>query len=343
MGNVNFCVICVIKIEFVNFKKFSLPDFINKILYQKFSIGWKMMKKVKWFLEIKDMIGILVGTALCGFAYSLFLIPFKASPGGVGGIAQIFYYLSDLPAGIAMAIINIPLFFIGLYSFGKLFSFKTIFAIIAFSFFTDLFAPKNMLLFESIKPFLYPINEKAFSFTDEYLLAVIAGSLLSGAGFGLVIKCNASTGGTDIPALLLRKKFGLSIGNGYLIIDTVIIFMIGIVFKNGNLILWGLMSLFISSKACDFMIEGQSYTKGVFIVTAKTELVRNFIWNDLERGCTIFYGKGAYSNEEREIIYTVIGRRELSRLKQGIKQIDNEAFVTINDVYEALGKGFRRF
>jgi uncharacterized membrane-anchored protein YitT (DUF2179 family) len=194
-----------------------------------------------------------------------------------------------------------------------------------------------------VKPFLYQINEQAYSFTDEYLLAVLAGSILAGVGFGLVIKSNGSTGGTDIPALLLRKKFGLSIGNGYLIIDTVVIFIVGIAFKNGNLILWGLMALFISSKACDFIIEGQSYTKGAFIVTGKSEEVKQFIWNELERGCTIFHGKGAYSNEEREIVYTVIGRRELGRLKQGIKEIDSNAFVTINDVHEALGKGFRRF
>jgi uncharacterized membrane-anchored protein YitT (DUF2179 family) len=301
------------------------------------------MLQRNWLEEAKDLAGILLGTALCGIAFSMFLIPFKASPGGVGGIAQIFFYIFEIPAGIAMAIINIPLFIIGVISFGKLFGFKTIFAILSTSLFTELFSATTFLKIDSIKPFLYQINEKAYSFTDEYLLAVLAGSLLAGVGFGLVIKFNGSTGGTDIPALLLRKKFGLSIGNGYLIIDTVIIFLIGIVFKNGNLILWGLMALFISSKACDFIIEGQSYTKGVFIVTKHSDLVKSFIWEELERGCTVYYGKGAYSNEEREIIYTVIGRRELSRLKQGIKRIDSNAFVTINDVYEALGKGFRRF
>ena len=301
------------------------------------------MNNNKFWPLFKDILGILLGTILCGIGYSIFLIPFKASPGGVGGLSQFLYYIFHIPAGVSMLIFNIPLFFIGLYFFGKLFGFKTIFAILSTSFFTDFFSSKNLLKVESLKPFLYPINEQAYSFTNEYLLAVLAGSLIVGIGFGLVIKFNGSTGGTDIPALLLRKYFGLSIGNGYLIIDTIIIFLVGIVFKNGNLILWGLMALFISSKACDFVIEGQSYTKGVFIITSKPNEIKKFIQQNLDRGCTVFHGEGGYSKEQKDILYTVIGRREISKLKQSISMIDKQAFVTINNVFEALGKGFRKF
>ncbi|MCK4957452.1 MAG: YitT family protein [Candidatus Cloacimonetes bacterium] len=290
-----------------------------------------------------DILGIIFGTALCGFAFSLFLIPFKSSPGGVGGLAQILYYVFQLPAGISMLMINIPLFIIGVLAFGKMFGMKTIIAMLSLTFFTDLFSAKVLLQSETIKAFLFQINDTAWSFTNETFLAVLAGSVIVGAGFGIVIKFNGSTGGSDIPALLMRKHFGFTIGNSYLIIDTVVIFIVGIIFGDPNLILWGMLSLFVSSKICDFVLEGYSYAKGVLVITNYSKVISQAIMTDMNRGCTIFYGKGAYSNKDQEMVYTVISRRELSKLKSIIHSIDNNAFVTIADVHETLGTGFKDF
>lgn len=292
---------------------------------------------------IKDILGIAIGSAICGFAYSLFLIPFKVAPGGVGGLSQILYYKLNISAGISMLIFNIPLFIIGVLLLGKMFGLKTIVAILFVSFFTDLFSFKNILNIKELVPYLYQINNVAYSFTDEVLLGTLAGAALLGVGMGIVFRFNGSTGGTDIPALLLKKYLGISVGNGFLIIDSIIIFSIGIVFKNANIILWGYISLFISSKVTDYVLEGLPGTKGVFIITEQPDVIRQFILKNLDRGCTIFKGKGGYSEKNIDILYVVINLRELTKLKQTIAKCDPKAFVIVNDVNEALGYGFKEF
>jgi uncharacterized membrane-anchored protein YitT (DUF2179 family) len=292
---------------------------------------------------LKDFVGIVFGSAICGLAYSTFLIPFKVAPGGVGGLSQILYYLSKIPAGISMLIFNIPLFIIGVLSLGKMFGFKTVVSIFFVSFFTDLFSYKNLTKYPFINQFLYKINDYGYSFTNEIFLATLAGSFLLGVGMGIVFRFNGSTGGTDIPALLLKKYFGISVGTGFLLIDSVIIFAIGIIFKNPNIILWGFVSLFISSKVTDYVLEGLPGTKGVFIITEYPDQIKQYIIKNLDRGCTVFKGEGGYSGKNMDILYVVINLRELTKLKQTIAKVDPKSFVIINDVHEALGYGFKEF
>lgn len=296
------------------------------------------MKKFKKFS--KDLFGITAGSAIAGFGLALFLIPFKASPGGVAGVAQIFYYFFEFKPGIVMLVINIPLFIIGIIIFGHLFGLKTIIGMTLLSFFTDYFSSKSFLDFSGLTEYLYSINSQANSLTDNTLLGVLAGSLFLGAGIGFVVKFNGSTGGSDIPALLLRKYFGFSMGTSFLIVDTFIIFIVGITFKNANLILWAFLSLYITTKATDYVIEGMSYTKGVFIISDQMDAIRSFILNDLNRGCTILSGKGGYSNEEKNVLYIAIHQRELPKLKQAVKEMDPKAFMVVNDAYETQGEGF---
>lgn len=292
---------------------------------------------------IKDFIGIAIGSAICGFAYSLFLIPFKVAPGGVGGLSQILFYKLNISAGISMLIFNIPLFIVGVLFLGRMFGLKTIVSILLVSIFTDFFSYKYILNVKSLIPYLYQISNNAFSFTDQILLGTLAGAALLGVGMGIVFRFNGSTGGTDIPALLLKKYLGISVGTGFLIIDSIIIFSIGIVFKNANIILWGYISLFISSKVTDYVLEGLPGTKGVFIITEHPDIIRQFILKNLDRGCTIFKGEGGYSEKNIDILYVVINLRELTKLKQTIVKCDPKAFVIVNDVNEALGYGFKEF
>ncbi|MEJ5272866.1 MAG: YitT family protein [Spirochaetota bacterium] len=292
---------------------------------------------------LKDLLGIAVGSLICGFAYSLFLIPFKVAPGGVGGLSQILFYKLNISAGISMLIFNIPLFIIGVLFLGRMFGIKTIIAIIFVSIFTDLFSYKNIINIKFFIPYLYQVNNLAYSFTDQILLGTLAGAALLGVGMGIVFRFNGSTGGTDIPALLLKKFLGISVGTGFLIIDSVIIFSIGIVFKNANIILWGFISLFVSSKVTDYVLEGLPGTKGVFIITEHPDVIRQFILKNLDRGCTIFKGEGGYSEKNIDILYVVINLRELTKLKETIVKCDPKAFVIVNDVNEALGYGFKEF
>jgi uncharacterized membrane-anchored protein YitT (DUF2179 family) len=298
-------------------------------------------RKIDLISVFKDMAGIFFGCAIGGFGLSLFLIPFKASPGGAAGIAQIFYYLFNFPAGLLMLLINIPLFIIGVFVFGKMFGIKTLWGIFALSFFIDVFASERFTGASFLKDFTFRINGQSVSFTNEIFLAVVAGSILLGVGVGFVIKFNGSTGGSDIPALLLRKYFGLTVGTSYLMIDTFVIFGVGIIFKDPNLILWGFISLYITTKATDFIVEGMSYTKELFIISGKADDIREFIINELDRGCTLLRGEGGYTGEEKDVIYVALHTRELPKIKATVKIIDPMAFIVVNDAYEVMGD-FRR-
>jgi len=287
---------------------------------------------------LRDLPGLLLGTALCGIAFSLFLIPFKSSPGGVGGVAQIGYHLFGLPAGTVMLCINSPLFIVGLIFFGKNFGLKTITAILSLSFFTDIFDPGFLLKHGFLRDFMFDLGNGVFALTNEPFLAVIVGSVIAGLGFGVVIKFNGSTGGTDIPALLLRKYFGLSIGTSYLLIDTFVIISIGLIFRDANLILWGLISLFISSRVCDLVLEGYSQAKGAMIISHMPDAVRSLL---VELGFNSGLVRSA-TPADTGVIYTVINRNELNRLKRELHKVDKQATVVITDIHELL-KGDKIF
>jgi len=290
---------------------------------------------------LKDMAGIFIGGAIGGMGLSLFLIPFKASPGGAAGIAQIFYYYFNIPAGLMMLLINIPLFIIGIIVFGKMFGIKTLWGILSLSLFTDLFASEHFTGLFFLKDFMFKINERSVSFTNETFLAVVGGSIFLGIGVGFVIKFNGSTGGSDISALLLRKYFGFTVGTSYLMIDSFVIFGVGMVFKNPNLILWGFIALYITTKGADFIVEGMSYTKELIIISNRPDEIRQFIINKLNRGCTLLDGEGGYTGEKKTVIYLAIHTRELPGVKAAVKNIDPLAFVVVNDAYEVMGD-FRR-
>lgn len=303
--------------------------------------GMLFNKKSDIASVLKDMGGIFFGCALGGLGLSLFLIPFKASPGGAAGIAQIFYYFFNIPAGLLMLMINIPLFVIGVIIFGKMFGVKTLWGIFSLSFFTDFFASEKFTGSVYLKDFIFKINDQSVSFTSETFLAVVAGGLLLGVGVGFVIKFNGSTGGSDIPALLLRKYFGLTVGTSYLMIDTFVIFGVGIIFKNPNLILWGFISLYITTKGTDFIVEGMSYTKELFIISDRSDKIKEFILKELDRGCTVIHGEGGYTGDQKDIIYLALHTRELPKVKGAVKIIDPQAFIVVNDAYEVMGD-FRR-
>lgn len=291
--------------------------------------------------NIRDFTGIIAGCAVAGFGLAMFLIPFKASPGGAAGVAQVFYYLFNLPAGMVMLGINIPLFITGVMVFGRMFGVKTMWGILWLSLFTDFFASEFFTGSQMIQVFLYRSADHGVAFTNETLLAVTAGSILLGMGCGLVIRFNGSTGGSDIPALLIRRYFGFTVGMSYLMVDGIIIFTVGIIFKNANLILWGFISLYITTRATDFIVEGISYTKELFIISRNSGAIREYILTNLDRGCTILKGEGGYTGDQRDVIYLALHTRELPGVKAAVKELDPDVFVVVNDAYEVFGD-FRR-
>lgn len=293
----------------------------------------------KVYENTKDFIGITFGCIIFAMAYAWFLIPFKVAPGGVGGIASVLFHLFGLPAGVSMMVINIPLFIVAWIFLGKQFGFRSFYGMMVGSFFTDIFSPE--LLYKNVPFFHDIINTQYWAFTDNILLASLAGSVLLGVGLGIIFRFYGSTGGTDIPVAVLKQYTGMSIGTGYWVIETLIIFSIGVAFKDLNLIIWGYLNLFITTKIVDLTAEGVPYVKGAYIVSTSEDAIKERILKELDRGVTIFNGKGGYSGKEQDILFCAVNRSQITQLKRIVKEEDSNAFMILMDVNDVLGDGFK--
>jgi len=275
--------------------------------------------------EIKNIFFILSGSIVLGLAYSLFLIPHHIVPGGVSGIAIILNYFFKFPVGLTSILLNIPILYLGVKVLGGKYGIRTI---------------GGMLILNFAIDFMHEIL-KLPSATENSLLASIYGGILLGLGLGLVFKGRASTGGTDVIGMVINKWTGISVGVGIFIVDFFIISTSGFAYHSLEAPLIGYLTLFLSSKVIDFVLEGWTYAKLALIITEKENSVKDFILKEMGRGGTFLHGETFYLGKPRKVIMTVISRKEFPILRQEIKNIDPGSFVIITDVYEVVGKGFR--
>ena len=276
----------------------------------------------KWIRYVIEYFGVFVGVVLTALALVLFLIPNKIAAGGVSGLATVVFHTIGLPVGMTMLAINIPLFLFGVKELGLKLGMKTLFGIITMAVSIDF-----------LRPIVTPLTADPF-------LAALYGGILGGIGVGIVLKSGGTLGGTDLAAQLLRKFTGLTSGQGLLIVDAFVI-AIAAIFFNVELALFGLIGLFATAKVIDLVQEGFSYTKAAIIISDDPEKVTEEIFNGLNRGVTVLKGQGAYSGKERDVLLVVISQTEVTRLKILVRNIDQNAFVIITDVHEALGEGFK--
>jgi uncharacterized membrane-anchored protein YitT (DUF2179 family) len=284
------------------------------------------LKLPDWKSALRDYALIVVGAAVGSFGLVAFLVPHKIAPGGIGGLATALHHLWGLPVGLTMLVFNVPLFLVGLRFLGGSFGPRTVAGIVLYSLFADLYG-------EIVR--IGPL-------TDDTVMAMIYGAVLLGLGLGLVLRGGGSTGGTDIPARVLSRCTGLSTGVGFLVFDSLIISFAGVVFREIDLVLYGFLALGVSVKVIDVVLDGFSYARAALIVTDVPDIVYYQIMAGLNRGATLMQGRGMYTDEERNVIYCVIEKREVERLKRLVKLADSRAFVVITDVHEVLGYGFRR-
>ena len=275
--------------------------------------------------NLLDYFMIMIGSVIMASGLMLFLIPNKVSAGGVSGISTILYHMFDWPAGVTMLAMNIPLFIIGVRIFGRKFGMKTLWGIIWISLFTDLI---DVIL-------------KLPPVTNDPLLATVYGGLLLGGGLGVIMKGRGTTGGSDIIARILNKYFHFSLGMSFLIIDTVIIITMGIVFKNVDLILFCLISLAISSKVVDMIVEGLTSERAITIISDKWEVISRRIMDEVNRGVTGLNSVGMYTAKEKKTLYCVVATRQIEHIRRIVKREDPFAFVTITNVSIMQGDGFR--
>jgi uncharacterized membrane-anchored protein YitT (DUF2179 family) len=293
----------------------------------------------------KNFLGITAGAVIYAIAYAWFLIPYKIAPGGVAGLSQISFHFFGFPAGITMIILNIPLFALALLTIGRKFVLNSLFGMTAGSIFTDLLSVHRLYNYGFMREILERYNTgkplPEWSMTDNILLAAIAGSILLGIGLGIIFRFRGSTGGTDIPVMVMKKYLNRPITAGYLVIESGIIISVGIVFKDPNLIIWGFFTLLVFSLVCDLAAEGLPDTKAALIVSAFPERIRPRILKELGRGVTILHGESGMHGVPQDVLYVALSRRQIAELRDIIKEEDPRAFVILNDVHDVMGYGFK--
>ena len=283
---------------------------------------------MKDFLKNKqfyiDVVVIVLGCFISSLGVNLFLSNAQLLSGGVTGIGLILQYLFEIPSGITVFILNIPLFFISYKFLSKRFTIYTAIGMISFS--TALMITKPLSSLVSV---------------DDTLLYCIYGGLLSGIGYGLVFFRNGSIGGTDIITMVIRKKYSnLDIGKvgfGFnLVIVTIAAFIFGV-----PKALYTLISLFITSTVLDKVLNGFTSKKLLLILTEKEYDIINYVIKDMNRGITSLMAEGGYTHNKKKLLYVAVTTSQMISLKNKILRIDPKAFITIIDVSEVKGKGFQ--
>ena len=284
----------------------------------------KLTRKQMLFKKyLKEGIEIIIGCILMALGTALFLLPNQLSSGGFAGISTIIYYLFNMPLGIVMLILNIPLIVLTIIKVGKEIAIKGIFGTIVLSSFID--------IFEKLKPL-----------TQDRLLACIYGGILVGLGTAIVLKANASTGGTDLLSYIVRAfKPHFKTSNLIVIVDTTIVFLNVLFFKEIEIGLYSAIAIYLMGKMIDIVFEGVYFTKTMFIVSNEYKKIAKEIEEKIDRGSTALYGKGMYTREKKMVLWCVASRGEVVRIKQISQEIDPRAFIVISNAREAWGKGFK--
>jgi uncharacterized membrane-anchored protein YitT (DUF2179 family) len=275
--------------------------------------------------ELGQVIQVVVGSAVMALSYNLFLIPHGIVPGGAGGIAMILNRLFETPVGLVILLINIPLFVLGVKAIGRAYGVKSIVGV----------AVSAVL----IDGFTYVLHLGPA--TDNKILACIFGGILLGAGLGLVFRGGGSTGGSDIVGQVLHRYTNLSTGTAILVVDFLVITAAGLAFGQFEFALYGYLNLYLQTRAIDLVLEGLSYTRALFVITDSADRVAAAITSEMNRGATVLRATGAYTHEQRDMVFSVMAKREVAKAREVVRDIDPHAFITITDVYEVLGEGFK--
>jgi len=284
-----------------------------------------MNKLKKIWPVLRDYMFILAGALLQAISLHIFLLPARLANGGVTGTTMLINHFTGWPIGIMILIGNIPLFILGWrFLGGKSFALKTAVAVLVYA-----------LLVDFLATYLPTIG-----LTDDIFLNSLYGAIVSGIGYGLVYRGQGTSGGSDILARILNNWKSIPVSQSYLMVDGLVLIAAGLVFGPKQA-LYALVTLYVSGIVAETTLEGSSIVRTAMIVTNRPGELSSQIMKDMNRGVTMLTGKGAYSGEARDILYCVVIRSEVARLKFIINEIDPQAFMVIGQAHEALGEGFK--
>ncbi|WP_034849543.1 YitT family protein [Clostridium hydrogeniformans] len=276
--------------------------------------------------KLKEFMLINLGMIMVAGGMYFFLMPNKLATGGANGIAIIIHkFVPSLSVGILMLFINIVLFILAFLIIGPKFGVKTIYA--SFGVSLIIWILENYVKFNK-------------SITGELFLELIFGILISGIGMGIVFNQDASTGGTDIISKILNKFFHIDLGKGVLLSDLATTIAAAFAFDI-KLSMYAMLGVIINGFVIDAIIEGINMCKEVTIISNNYEEIKRYIVNDLEKGTTIYKAMGGFSEKNKNVVVVVVSKREFIKLKSFVNAVDKEAFITVNNVYEIFGNGFK--
>ncbi len=290
--------------------------------------------------NIVAWIGVMLGVVIMSAGFVLFTNPYKIVPGGVYGLGRVLHHIFPaIPTGTFGFMFDIPLMITGFLVFGGSFGAKTIFA--------ALLTPvvmNNLTSWIGENPADgVSILSTMFNFSDNLLMAAIFGGLLIGAGTGIIIRSGATSGGTDIVSMILSKFLKIKFSSAMFGVESAIVLVGMIVFADYTLPLYSLIAIFVSAKALDFVLDGASYEKLLFVISDHREEIKHFILHEMGRGGTWIHSSGMYTDKEHEMVFLVVSRKEIAQVKHKIHTIDKDAFVVVVDAYETYGDGFKQF
>ena len=266
---------------------------------------------------------IIFGCALMGCATNQFLLPNQLSTGGFSGIATVLYYFIGLDVGLSTILLNIPFFIIAYSSIGKSFLFRTLFGTAMLALFLSIFG-------------------KFEPFTNDRFLGCIYGAIFMGLGLALVLRGQASTGGSDL-IMNIVKSYNQDVRSSTIIVivDTIIVGLNVIFFGEVEIGLYSAIAIYLMGKILDIFFEGINFAKMMYIVSDKHEEIAKEIGIEVKRGVTALYGKGMYTGNEKNILLCVTSRNEVSRIRKIVETIDPHVFLIITNAREVFGKGFK--
>jgi len=273
--------------------------------------------------EVKNYVYIVLGSLLLSFGVVSFFIPNAIVTGGTSGMAILLHYLFALPTGLLMIAVNAPLLLIGAKYLGRHFTIRTIVAIGLSSFLIDFFTE------------VLHVN----ALTHNVTLASLFGGAIIGVGLGLILSGNASAGGSTILAKIVASKTAIKASTVILCIDIFIIIAIGFIFRDIDLAMWSLVSIYVSAKSIDMFLTRGPSTKVVHIVSSKVELLCEKIVTNLGPAGTIMEGSGIFEHEAKKMIFLVVENRKIRLLRDIVEQNDKEAFMVVMEASELLGRG----
>ena len=281
------------------------------------------IRKNKFGDMLINLIGIALGSFIYACGISLFLDPNNLAPGGASGLAIIFNRITGLETGTLYFIINVPIMLLGLWKYGVKFIATTFFSILINSYFTNMLAGVGAL-------------------TSDPLIATMAGSVLVGVGVAIVFKSRATTGGTDIIVKVLHDKYKhIKTGVIFLLTDIVIVAFSGFVFKDINIIMYALISVFVQGKVLDMVLYGGDEAKLFYIISDKPQAISERILKEIDITATFLQGKGAYTGKEKQVILCVARKQQGPAIEEIVKSEDKDAIMIISSANEIYGEGYK--